>query len=48
MLVLAGLIEGFFTPLPIAPPLKLSFAFFSLALIALYFQYVGKGKSAKG
>jgi hypothetical protein len=48
MLALEGIIEGLFMPFPIAPPLKLSFAFFSMALIALYLQNAEKKKRAKG
>lgn len=36
MLIVAGLIEGFFTPLNIPVPVKLSFAMFTLALLILY------------
>jgi uncharacterized membrane protein SpoIIM required for sporulation len=38
MLILAGLIEGFFTPLPILPEYKLGFALLTLILLSGYFS----------
>ncbi|MDR3239788.1 MAG: stage II sporulation protein M [Clostridiales bacterium] len=43
MLILAGLIEGFFTPLPISPWWKLGFALLTLVLIIGYFVRPGIG-----
>lgn len=44
MLIIAGIIEGFFTPLPLSPILKLIFAAVTLLLLILYF-IKGKIKS---
>jgi uncharacterized membrane protein SpoIIM required for sporulation len=38
MLIIAGIIEGFFTPLEIAPSLKLIFAAFTAVISTLYFS----------
>jgi len=38
MLVIGAIIEGFFTPLPIDPWVKLTFSFVSLALMLLYYR----------
>jgi uncharacterized membrane protein SpoIIM required for sporulation len=38
MLVIGALIEGFFTPLPIDPWIKLIFSFLSLALMLIYYR----------
>ncbi len=43
MLVLAGLIEGFFTPLALDPWVKLAFAGITAVLLALYFHRGSKG-----
>jgi uncharacterized membrane protein SpoIIM required for sporulation len=45
MLAAAALIEGFFSPLPVSPPLKLAFAFATLAALAFYFVRAGYSKS---
>jgi len=42
MLVIAGIIEGFFTPLNIPEIIKLIFAFITLALIIVYFGLCGR------
>ncbi|GHU51164.1 membrane protein [Clostridia bacterium] len=44
MLVIAGLIEGFFTPLAIDPYIKLFFSFITLILLLLYFYFCGRNK----
>jgi len=46
MLIVASIIEGFFTPLPISPYIKLSFAAFTAILSIIYFSlpYIKKMK----
>lgn len=45
LFVIAGLIEGFITPLPLSPVIKLTFAAFTLFLLAVYLSLgIFKGK----
>lgn len=47
MLIAAGIVEGFFTPLNIPDYIKVVFAFFTLALIIVYLRFCGRPKRNK-